>query len=84
MAMRDREYRTVENITLICYTVGLILACITRFIPFIFLAVAAYPISLAILNNNKCGSGIKTTPKIKKSSIRRRKHYGKFSKRTES
>lgn len=24
MAMRDREYRTVENITLICYTVGLI------------------------------------------------------------
>lgn len=66
MAMRDREYRTVENITLICYTVGLILACITRFIPFIFLAVAAYPILLAILNNNKCGSGIKTTPKIKK------------------
>lgn len=29
MAMRDREYRTVENITLICYAVGLILACIT-------------------------------------------------------
>lgn len=54
MVMRDREYKTVENIVLICYTVGLVLTCVTKFIPFIFLTVAAHPISLAILNNNKC------------------------------
>lgn len=54
MVMRDREYKTVENIVLICYTVGLVLTCVTKFIPFIFLTVVAHPISLAILNNNKC------------------------------
>lgn len=84
MVMRDREYKTVENIVLICYTVGLVLTCVTIFIPFIFLAVAAYPISLAILNNNKCGNRTKTVPRKQKSSIRRREHYGKFGKRTES
>jgi len=84
MVMRDREYKTVENIVLICYTVGLVLTCVTKFIPFIFLTVAAHPISLAILNNNKCGNRTKTVPQKQKSSIRRRKHYGKFGKRTES
>lgn len=59
MVMRDREYKTVENIVLICYTVGLVLTCVTKFIPLIFLTVAAYPISLAILNNNKCGNRTK-------------------------
>lgn len=73
MAMRDREYRTVENITLICYAVGLILACITRFIPFIFLTVVAHPISLAILNNNKCGNRTKNcSPKTKKFNKKER------------
>lgn len=66
MVMRDREYKTVENIVLICYTVGLVLTCVTKFIPFIFLTVAAYPISLAILNNNKCGNRTKTVPENKK------------------
>ena len=70
MVMRDREYKTVENIVLICYTVGLVLTCVTKFIPFIFLTVAAYPISLAILNNNKCGnrtkSGSQKTKKFNK------------------
>lgn len=84
MVMRDREYKTVENIVLICYTVGLVLTCVTKFIPFIFLTVAAYPISLAILNNNKCVNRTKTVPRKQKSSIRRREHYGKFGKRTES
>lgn len=59
MVMRDREYKTVENIVLICYTVGLVLTCVTKFIPFIFLTVVAHPISLAILNNNKCGNRTK-------------------------
>ena len=84
MVMRDREYKTVENIVLICYTVGLVLTCVTKFIPFIFLTVAAHPISLAILNNNNVGTEQKTVPRKQKSSIRRREHYGKFGKRTES
>lgn len=66
MVMRDREYKTVENIVLICYTVGLVLTCVTKFIPFIFLTVAAHPISLAILNNNKCGNRTKTVPRKQK------------------
>lgn len=66
MVMRDREYKTVENIVLICYTVGLVLTCVTKFIPFIFLTVAAHPISLAILNNNKCGNRTKIVPRKQK------------------
>lgn len=66
MVMRDREYKTVENIVLICYTVGLVLTCVTKFIPFIFLTVAAHPISLAILNNNKCWNRTKTVPRKQK------------------
>lgn len=66
MVMRDREYKTVENIVLICYTVGLVLTCVTKFIPFIFLTVAAHPISLAILNNNKCENRTKTVPRKQK------------------
>lgn len=73
MVMRDREYKTVENIVLICYTVGLVLTCVTKFIPFIFLAVAAYPISLAILNNNKCGNRTKNcSQKTKKFNKKER------------
>lgn len=73
MVMRDREYKTVENIVLICYTVGLVLTCVTKFIPFIFLTVAAYPISLAILNNNKCGSRTKNcSQKTKKFNKKER------------
>ncbi len=73
MVMRDREYKTVENIVLICYTVGLVLTCVTKFIPFIFLTVAAYPISLAILNNNKCGDRTKNcSQKTKKFNKKER------------
>lgn len=45
----DKEYKIVENIALICYSVGLILACITKFVPFIFLTLLTYPVSLKIL-----------------------------------
>lgn len=73
MVMRDGEYKTVENIVLICYTVGLVLTCVTKFIPFIFLTVAAYPISLAILNNNKCGNRTKNcSQKTKKFNKKER------------
>ena len=73
MVMRDREYKTVENIVLICYTVGLVLTCVTKFIPFIFLTVAAHPISLAILNNNKCWNRIKNcSQKTKKFNKKER------------
>lgn len=73
MVMRDREYKTVENIVLICYTVGLVLTCVTKFIPFIFLTVAAHPISLAILNNNKCGNITKTVPQKQKKFNKKEK-----------
>ena len=73
MVMRDREYKTVENIVLICYTVGLVLTCVTKFIPFIFLTVAADPISLAILNNNNCGNRTKNcSQKTKKFNKKER------------
>lgn len=73
MVMRDREYKTVENIVLICYTVGLVLTCVTKFIPFIFLTVVVHPISLAILNNNKCGNRTKNcSQKTKKFNKKER------------
>ena len=37
MVMRDKSYKTVEIITLICFSISVITVCITRFIPFIFL-----------------------------------------------
>lgn len=45
----DKEYKIVENITLVCYSVGLILACTTKFVPFIFLTLLTYSVSLKIL-----------------------------------
>lgn len=53
MFKRDKEYYVVETIALACYSVGLILACATRFIPFIFLTLAVYPISNIVLNKQK-------------------------------
>ena len=53
MIKRDREYRVVENISIICFAIGLIIACITRFIPFIYISV---PISFRIISKNKVGS----------------------------
>lgn len=39
MVKRDKEYKKIENITLGCYAVGLWLACVTKFLPFILLTV---------------------------------------------
>lgn len=33
----DKEYKTVEAIALMCYSFGLIMVCVTKFVPFIFL-----------------------------------------------
>ena len=30
MIKRDREYRVVENISIICFAIGLVIACITQ------------------------------------------------------
>lgn len=49
MVKRDKDYYKVEAITLSCFAVGLFLAVMTRFIPFIFLTLAAYPISYKVL-----------------------------------
>lgn len=49
----DKEYKIVENITLICYSISLILVCITKFVPFIFFTLLTYPISLKILKKQK-------------------------------
>lgn len=45
----DKEYKIVENITLVCYSIGLMLVYITKFIPFIFFTLLTYPISLKLL-----------------------------------
>lgn len=49
MIRRDKVYKTVETITLMCFSVGLIMACITKFIPFIFLTLLTYPIPFKVL-----------------------------------
>lgn len=49
MVRRDRAYKTVEAITLICFLISVITVCITRFIPFIFLTLLTFPISFKLL-----------------------------------
>lgn len=49
MVMRDKSYKTVEIITLICFSISVVVACITRFIPFIFLTLLTFPISFKLL-----------------------------------
>lgn len=49
MVRRDKNYKTVEIVTLICFSIGVITACITRFIPFIFLTLLTFPISFKVL-----------------------------------
>lgn len=53
MFKKDKEYYIIETIALACYSVGLILACATKYISFIFLALAVYPISNFVLNKHK-------------------------------
>ncbi len=50
MIRRDKNYKTVETITFICFSVGVITACVTHFIPFIFLTLLTFPISFEVLN----------------------------------
>lgn len=49
MIMRDKSYKTVEIITLICFSISVVVACITHFIPFIFLTLLTFPISFKLL-----------------------------------
>ena len=49
MIRRDKSYKTVEIITLICFSISVITVCITRFIPFIFLTLLTVPISFKLL-----------------------------------
>ena len=49
MVRRDKNYKTVEIVTLICFSISVITACITRFIPFIFLTLLTFPISYKVL-----------------------------------
>ena len=46
---RDKCYKKVEIITLICFSLSVIVACITHFIPFIFLTLLTFPISFKLL-----------------------------------
>lgn len=62
MVKRDREYRVVENISIICFAIGLVIACITRFIPFIYISVISVPISFWIISKNKVGGWRKPFP----------------------
>ncbi len=49
MVRRDKNYKTVEIVTLICFSIGVIAVGITRFIPFIFLTLLTFPISFKLL-----------------------------------
>lgn len=49
MIRRDKSYKKVEIITLICFSISVVVACITRFIPFIFLTLFTFPISFKLL-----------------------------------
>lgn len=49
MIRRDKSYKKVESITLICFSISVVVACITRFIPFIFLTSLTFPISFKLL-----------------------------------
>lgn len=49
MVMRDKSYKIVEIVTLICFSISVVVACITRFIPFIFLTLLTFPISFKLL-----------------------------------
>lgn len=49
MIRRDKSYKKVEIITLICFLISVVVACITRFIPFIFLTLLTFPISFKLL-----------------------------------
>lgn len=49
MVRRDKSYKTVEVVTLICFSIGVIAVCITHFIPFIFLTLLTFPISIKLL-----------------------------------
>lgn len=50
MIRRDKNYKTVETITLVCFSIGVITARITHFIPFVFLTLLTFPISFKVLN----------------------------------
>lgn len=49
MIRRDKSYKKVEIITLICFSISVVIACITHFIPFIFLTLLTFPISIELL-----------------------------------
>lgn len=50
MIRRDKNYKTVETITLVCFSIGVIVACVAHFIPFTFLTLLTFPISFKVLN----------------------------------
>ena len=49
MIRRDKSYKKVEIIALICFSISVVVACITRFIPFIFLTLLTFTISFKLL-----------------------------------
>lgn len=49
MIMRDKSYKTVEIITLICFSISVVVACIAHCIPFIFLMLLTFPVSFKLL-----------------------------------
>lgn len=49
MIRRDKSYKKVEIITLICFSISVVVTCIIRFIPFIFLMLLISSISFKLL-----------------------------------
>lgn len=58
MIRRDKSYKKVEIITLICFSISVVVTYIIRFIPFIFLMLLIFPISFKLLKG-KVGSLLK-------------------------
>ena len=54
MIRRDKSYKKVEIITLICFSISVVVACITHFIPFIFLTLLTFPISFKLKGKVDC------------------------------
>lgn len=53
MIEKDKVYKKVEIITMICFAIGVFLACATRFMPFIFLTFMTYPISFKVIKSGE-------------------------------
>lgn len=56
MMRKSDTYKTVEAIALMCFSFGVVIICVTKFIPFILLTLLTYPISFKVLKGKMCNN----------------------------